>query len=249
MAVRDAAQLKAAAQALLTDAGPDYDIDPSEVRALLTDIVDSIPSLGLTADQARDIARIAALAAGLQAVAGELDALASNEAEGGFADVDGFEDVGLSTDPGADGAGEAVRRHSYAIAAIPGFNPPGNVVPVIWLPYGFEPAAYRVRHMRNSALVAAYPGAGQRWQQYGVNELFHAIEYELVDSSNENSVLVGARAGDVFQLQVATTVTNLVVMLDHLADAVKARLLPAGGSDGQILGRASGAPAWVNRSS
>lgn len=45
MAVRDAAQLKAAAQALLADAGPDYGIDPSEVRALLVDFVDSVPAL------------------------------------------------------------------------------------------------------------------------------------------------------------------------------------------------------------
>ena len=56
MAVRSAAQLKAAAQALLTDAGPDYDIDPSEVRALVVNIVDSVPSLGLTAAQATDLA-------------------------------------------------------------------------------------------------------------------------------------------------------------------------------------------------
>lgn len=47
MAVKAATQLKAAALALLADTGPDYDIDPSEVRGLLDDIVDSVPSLGL----------------------------------------------------------------------------------------------------------------------------------------------------------------------------------------------------------
>lgn len=56
MAVRTAAELKQAGQALLTDSGPDHQILPSLVLALLADFVDSIPSLGLTADQARDAA-------------------------------------------------------------------------------------------------------------------------------------------------------------------------------------------------
>ena len=56
MAAKTAAKLKEASQALLADAGPDYDIDPSEVRGLLDDIVDSVPSLGLTREQARDAA-------------------------------------------------------------------------------------------------------------------------------------------------------------------------------------------------
>ncbi len=39
---------------------------------------------------------------------------------------------------------------------------------------------------------------------------------------------------------------SLIVAIDaaHLAAAVVARLLPTGGSNGQILGRASGSPAW-----
>ncbi|MDE0382407.1 MAG: hypothetical protein OXI22_00855 [Defluviicoccus sp.] len=56
MAVKTADQLKEAAQALLTDAGPEFDIDPSEVRDLLKDIVDSVPALGLMPAQAVDLA-------------------------------------------------------------------------------------------------------------------------------------------------------------------------------------------------
>ena len=40
---------------------------------------------------------------------------------------------------------------------------------------------------------------------------------------------------------------SITVAIDaaHLAAAVAARLLPAGGDDGQLVGRAAGAPAWV----
>lgn len=56
MAIRTAQELRDAAASLLTDSGPDYDIDPSEVGALVVDIVDSVPALGLTAAQATDLA-------------------------------------------------------------------------------------------------------------------------------------------------------------------------------------------------
>lgn len=54
MAVRTAKQLSQAAKALLRDDAPDYDIDPSEVAALLQDVIDSVPALATEA--ARDAA-------------------------------------------------------------------------------------------------------------------------------------------------------------------------------------------------
>ena len=56
MAVRTLDELKQAAMDLLRDDAPDFSILPSEARGLLGDFLDSIPSLGLTADQARDAA-------------------------------------------------------------------------------------------------------------------------------------------------------------------------------------------------
>lgn len=59
MAVRTAAQIKAAIQSLLSDSAPEASIDPSEVGALLGDIVDSVPSIGIAGADLSEYAPVA----------------------------------------------------------------------------------------------------------------------------------------------------------------------------------------------
>ena len=118
MAVRDADALKRQVAGLLADndAG---DISEADVRSVFTDIIESVPSLGLTAEQARDL------------VGGMLDVL------GPFAysartniltlDLSAYEPVvarywfGLSDDARPNGA-EGTIRSATGAANLPAFN-------------------------------------------------------------------------------------------------------------------------------
>ena len=119
MAIRTAEKLKELLGALLRDDAPDFDIDPSEVRALLVDIIESVPSLGLTAEQVRD------LVGGMLAV---LDPFEYSERTNILKlDLSAYEPIaprfylGLSDDARPNAA-EATIRSGTGSGLVPGFS-------------------------------------------------------------------------------------------------------------------------------
>ncbi|MDE0338422.1 MAG: hypothetical protein OXI80_12185 [Caldilineaceae bacterium] len=120
-----------------------------------------------------------------------------------------------------------------------------QVIPTLVVPIGVAVERYRVQHKRGHSVIATYPAAGQLFQRYAADPTLGLAWWGLQDG-NADDVAIGARLGDVLQAQQVSEVTSLLVGIDHLAAAVVARLLPAGGSDGQFLGRADGVAAWVS---
>ena len=119
-----------------------------------------------------------------------------------------------------------------------------QVIPTLVVPIGVSVERYRVQHKRAGSVIATYPAAGQLFQRYAADPTLGLAWWGLQDG-NADDVTISARLGDVLQAQQVSEVTSLLVGIDHLAAAVVARLLPAGGADGQFLGRAAGAAAWV----
>ena len=117
MAIRTAAKLKELLAALLRDDAPDFDIDPSEVRSALDDLIDSVP--GLAAEAARDAA------GALLAVLDQFDYDARTNVL--TIDLSAYEPVvarywfGLSDDDRPNGA-EGTVRSATGAANLPAFN-------------------------------------------------------------------------------------------------------------------------------
>ena len=83
------------------------------------------------------------------------------------------------------------------------------------------------------------PGTGSAWQS-------RWVRLGVPSGGTANQAL--AKSADnsaVAWRAVSTLIANGSITVGKLAAALVARLLPTGGSDGQILGRASGSPAWV----
>lgn len=112
-----------------------------------------------------------------------------------------------------------------------------NIIPTLIAPIGTDIRRYRIQHKRGGAVIATYPGAGQLFHAFYADSTYGLTWYGLQDS-NADDVMVGARRGDVFQVQQVSEATSLVVGIEHLAAAVAARLLPALPAAGSRNGKA-----------
>ena len=185
MAVKTAAKLKEAALALLSDSGPDYDIDPSEVRALLDDIVDSAPSLGPNG----------AIVAALQAVTSDLHA---GPPSTGWTDANAAAQGGVSDTPNflTLAAARALANRDFSLSLS---NPPSGALGAR-LPHGTDPWQARIRFTGDSSgeaydlpisrmtLLGSSTESPPRWDFYAYNAVVGvgvtALQLQLTEDAS-----------------------------------------------------------------